>query len=298
MIRKYSHIHKINEGGNAFDDISTFPGSRKIELYDICNDLLNNTFGFPSQDFQYTGSFRHKKNKGTISDVDVVIAEDSEFLNTTLNNFEDASEAVTKLESLAKKHNIECNASKGIGVLSIKVPVKDDEYLQMDIIPVPTLEWGTFSYYSPEIEKTQYKGLYRNALFEAIAKAIHFDIEYFDDDRNEDNIKSYYRYRYMRNLGLMKVKESRAKITTENFTKEKETYELITYEPKEVVNILLGRFSLENVDTFDKVFRIVRDPKFKHKDLLKDIFTYYEDYIVQRQKKELPDIVIKYMEKL
>lgn len=296
---KYNKYIELNEGGNAFDDVDVFRGDEKKliepELIKFCSETLD----IDDSKYSIVGSFNKKKPDENINDVDICVLGSS-LVNNSMKTFDDSKEVVSYLESIFNDKNIENNPMLAIGVISIKLKI-EERYLQVDIIPVADLDWGEFSYFSPPVDKSDYKGLYRNALFEAIAKSIHYNVEYYTQEEttkyiNDGDIKSYWRYRYTRNLGLFKVKEYNKGVRVFDYVKDRNTYELVTNNPREVINKLIGHdIKMYQVYTYDMVYDIITKKTYKYYHLLDTIFENFRIIIEDRQNNELPENVKKYL---
>jgi hypothetical protein len=284
---------KLFEGGNVFDDTTSFDGARIGLIQDKITSFLQDVLGFSTKDYSFVGSIKNKSKGIDINDVDVVISLNSNLISGTYETMEDYYTSLEKLSKMVSKHKIKNEVKKTLGLVSCKLLIEDKEYLQTDILLVPSIVWGKWSYYSPGYSQSKYKGLYRNALLEAIAKSIHFNEEYFSKDEateyyNVDDVKSYYRYRYLRNLGLWKVKEYNEGTRVLRYVKDYDTYTPITHSPNKVIDILLGDVPMDKTFTFEDVYGIISNKNYKHYDLLDTILENFRIIIVDRQKNILP----------
>jgi hypothetical protein len=287
---------KLFEGGNVFDDTISFDGSYVSLITEKVSTMLEDKLGFSKSDYSFVGSLKNKKEGIDINDVDVVVSCKSDLISVDISSMEDSYKALEKLSKLCSKHRIKNEVKKTLGLVSCKVEIEDKKYLQVDLLVVPNLVWGKWSYYSPGYDESKYKGLYRNALLEAIAKSIHFEIEEYKESEETDyfkkgDVKSYYRYRYLRNLGLWKVKEYNDGVRVFKYKKDYDTYSMVSYSPNNIIKILLGDIDMEKTYTFEDVYAHITKKSYKHYDLLDIILENFRIVIVDRQKNALPSEV-------
>lgn len=298
----FEEYMKLYEGGMAFKKTPTkrFPQSKADLVESKIIDFLENTMGLDKSEYAFAGSFKKKTDDEKINDVDVLITNEK---IRSLKDFEDMKKFFKRLTDKIRSKRILARNSIGVGVISVRLRIEVGKFLQVDLVPVKSLEWGKWSLYSPDFTKgeSDYKGLYRNAIFEAVCKSIHFNVETYKEDLNDyirqGDVKSYYRYRYYRNLGVYKVQEVQDGVRKLLYTKDKETYKFVTNNPKEVVELLMGKYKPSECMTFEQVWKIITSEKYKHKQLLGNILENYKIIIVDRQKNELPDIVKDFMSK-
>lgn len=292
------YINKLNEGGNAFKELDHFTMEDSPLILSEVRKFLREVLKLNDSDYKVVGSFQKKRKKDLVNDIDVVVAINT---LTRFKNIEDSKEVYLEIVNMVVDGGYEYRNSVGIGCVSVKYPIQG-KFFQIDILPVNSLDWGTWSYYSPNLlqKESEYKGLYRNAMFEAIAKAIKSDIVYYEEDVNDyirkGDIKSYYRYRYTRNFGLYIVKEQNEGKRKIIYKKEKSSYRLISDSPDRVVKILLGENTeSKNCMTFEDVWKKVSSDNYIYKDLLPEILENYRVIIEDRQKNTLPIEVANYL---
>ena len=287
---------RLFEGGNIFKDAETFDGERVPDLIKDITEFMEDKLGFSKSDYAFVGSIKHKGEGNAVNDIDVAVSIKSDLLNSNVTTMEESYEVLEKLSNICNKKKVENEVRKTLGLVSCKIEVDDKKYLQTDLLVVPSVVWGKWSYYSPRYSESKYKGLYRNALFEAIAKSIHFDIEYYTESEETEyikkgDVKSYYRYRYFRNLGLWKVKEYNTGVRVLKYSKDYDTYRLVTHKPESVINILLGEYDINKSYTFEDVYSHITKKSYKYYDLLDTILENFRIVIVDRQGNELPSEV-------
>lgn len=286
---------KIFEGGRAFDDLSNFTAKNSNEIKDEVISLMEEQFGLNSNQWAIVGSFNNKKGDTEINDIDITIKIDA-ISTAKIDHPNKIDIVLSNIQNKLKDLRIKSRKFSIINTVSGRLRIREGRYIQIDLIPVTSLTWGTFIYHSPRPTLSKYKGLYRNALIEAVAKSIHFnEIKYEKDQRyfKKGDIKSYTRYRMIKNAGLWTVVEQNEGVRKPNYKKIQNTYTMITDDSKKIINILLGVKDLEKVTTFESVWNIVKSKEFKYNNLLKDIINNFKIIIVDRLRMELPDDVIK-----
>ena len=282
----------ILEGGNAFDDIQKFSGSEKNLVADVVSGFLDTELGLSESDYRIVGSFTNLDKNSSFNDIDIIVKA-KKFLDVDLSDFSEVSETLHQIQDKLKDSRAKTRMFSSIGLITTRVRIETGKFLQLDIFPVNNLDWGEFVYYSPDPNITEYKGLYRNALFEAIAKSIHFDIKKFPpdhEDTGQGDIESYMRYRFIRNLGLWEVKDVNYGKRTPRYKKDMGTYRKITDSPKVFIKKILGDYQISDVDNFDKVWNIITSDSYKYSSNLPDIVENFRIVIEDRLKEKMPEI--------
>jgi len=291
--QKLKKIEQVFEGGRAFDDLSNFTAANSNEIKNEVIQLMEEKFGLNSNQWAIVGSFNNKKDSSEINDIDIVVKIDA--LSTiNLNHPKDIDRVLTNIENKFKNLKIKSRVFSIIGVVSARLRIRENRYIQVDIIPVTNLNWGTFIYHSPRPTESKYKGLYRNALIEAVAKSVHFnEVKYETDQRyfKESEVKSYTRYRMIKNAGLWSVVEQNEGVRKPKYVKIQNSYTSITDDPKKIINILLGTDDLESIKTFESVWGIVSSKTFKHHKVLNEIIKNFKIIIEDRLRMEIPSVV-------
>ncbi len=299
MITYKKYMDMIFEGGKAFKDITYFDYEEYPLVLTATRNFLKNVLKLNDYEYKVVGSYDKKRKKEPINDIDIILAINT---LTRFKNIEEDKQVYDIIEEILIDSGIEYRKSVGIGAISVKYQVDSNRYVQIDLLPVNNMEWGEFSYYSPNIRKqeSKYKGLYRNALFEAIAKSIKFDVLEYTEDFNDyirkGDVLSYYRYVYKRNFGLYKVKETQVGKRKLIYEKDKSTYTFVSDFPEKVVSILLGDgYKTKDCMTFEEVYNIVKSDEYIYKDLFDEIIKNFTIIVVDRQKNELPVEIKEYI---
>lgn len=287
---EFKEYNQIFEGGRAFKDLSNFTAKNSNEIKDEVIQLLEEQLGLNSNQWAIVGSFNGKKENTKINDIDIVVKIDA-FSSIDLKHPKDIDKVLTNIENRLKKLKIKSRVFPIIGVISARLRIRKGRYIQVDIIPVTSLNWGTFIYHAPRPTESNYKGLYRNALIEAVAKSVHFNkVKYETDQRyfKKGDIKSYTRYRMVKNAGLWTVIEQNEGVRKPKYVKIQNTYSMLTDNPKRIINILLGTKDLGSIKTFENVWSIVTSKNFKHAKVLKDIIENFRIIIEDRLRMKMP----------
>lgn len=287
---EFKENEKIFEGGRAFKDLSNFTAKNSNEIKDEVIELLEEQLGLNSNQWAIVGSFNGKKGITKINDIDVIVKMDA-FSSINLTHPKDIDKVLQNIQNRLKKLKIRSRVFSIIGVISARLRIRKSRYIQVDIIPVTNLNWGTFIYHAPRPTESNYKGLYRNALIEAVAKSVHFNKVKYDTDQRyftKDDIQSYTRYRMVKNAGLWTVIEQNEGTRKPKYKKIQNTYTKITDNPKRIINILLGIDDLDSIKTFESVWKIVSSKNFKHNKVLKDIIKNFKIIIEDRLRMKMP----------
>lgn len=187
----------------------------------------------------------------------------------------------------------------GINVVSIAWPIvntdgkQEDQFVQLDIMPVNSLEWAEWAYFSPSYKESQYKGLFRNEIMYAVAKYAELNII----DQTDDGLAvAWERLFFDLNKGLMKGTQSRVGSKGSLLKNAKTTSkEVVSNNPDEIAKILFGdSFSSKDLMTWEDTLKAVTSPKFKYKDKLKDILVMTSKGI-KGKGQDLPPELEKYL---
>jgi hypothetical protein len=244
-----------------------------------------------------TGKKNPKKNgtdEGSSGDIDLAISiPDLMKKHRQLKTFDDVYAFIVKAVSGFK----EVNPMKGIKIVSIAFPIdntdglQDDKYVQLDIMPVASIEYSEWSYYSPAYNESKWKGLYRNELLYSCAKHANYKVlKKAVNDEGEEVDAEWERHFYDLASGLMKGRQSiegKKGLVKSAKTLEKET---VSLNPKEVTEFLFGPgISPKEVLTFEQALEVMLSDKFVYKDKLKKILHDAAHGIVDNKRVPLPN---------
>ena len=162
------------------------------------------------------------------------------------------------------------------------------EYVQIDLMLAPNLEWAKFLYHSPDFTKneSQYKGYYRNILLMAIITETQKKIMKTTPEGGIEEIKVNI-LRYPK--GIWRVTKSfKGKRGLVKNGKNIGTEYLITDQPGEAVHMTVGLdYRKEDIDTFEKLLCIVKNPYFIWKEKRPQIIERFEECL-KEQSLPLP----------
>lgn len=182
-----------------------------------------------------------------------------------------------------------------------------DKNVQIDILLTPHKEFCLFYMYSPAQNETKYKGAHRNELFRAITKTTSYkplkSIEKDGQDVvvqwEQDDLSSKGLYHQKKTLidqdgNWLKYKdtdedliESYAKVLSE---------QLITCDPEEVINMLVGDYKFEQINSFEKFLNIIQnDENFAFSDKRDQILHNAANAIRENTRLVFPDELSDYL---
>lgn len=262
------------EGGNAVPDVVRI-NQRNVQhtVEWVYHQILAKT-GISRSDMAVVGSAGKKdpaKNgelAGSSGDIDIAVSCGDIGVSTIL----------TRIADVAARQQIAYKVLIGLGILSLRIPIvaSDDmqngQYCQVDIMPVESLSWVQWSYYSPSFTESQYSGLYRNEVIFAIAGAM-CNVTRSDDHGNP---VEWSRCFYDLNRGLMAGVQTRmgkrgVPIKTVKTLAGKM---LMTNNPIVAAQLLFGEGTTpDSVLTWESVFTRITDSNFIHRDVLPQIIT-------------------------
>lgn len=299
LIQTYrQYLNKLNEGGKAFKDLTYYDSSQLNVILMGVRTFLKTILNLNDFDYKVVGSWGKKKKDEKLNDIDVIVSINS---LSRMKNVTENKQIYKEIIDMVVDAGYEYRNSSGIGVISVKYPIQTGKYFQIDLIPVHSMEWGEFSYYSPSLitDESKYKGLYRNDMFEAIAKTLKFDQVYYETDLSDGitkgDVKSYYRYRYLRNFGLYKILEYNVGKRKLKYKKDYDNFTLVSDNPKRVIEILLGSGEPEDFKTFEAVWGKMNNPTYKYFDLLPKIIQNFKVIVADRQHNALPIEIEEYL---
>jgi hypothetical protein len=181
---------------------------------------------------------------------------------------------------------------KGLNIVSIGWPVEGDVtkgIVQLDLIPISSMEWAEFIYYSPnyKIGESKYKSAHRNWLLAAILAARR---EVIDNDENGE-IMDYNSPVLILSDGLFwHTKSYRGKLKSrlKNPKKIEGSERFVTRDPQEFIDFALGRgYTPNDVKTFEALLNIIKSPDFELNQNLPEIKDKFIEYLT-RANLEIP----------
>ena len=176
--------------------------------------------------------------------------------------------------------------------------------VQVDVLFTLTPDFCKFYMYSPSQNESSYKGAHRNDLLRAIAKVISFQVLKQDDN---DNLLTWIQFDIGSN-GLFNCVKT---IVDEdgNHLKWGDTDEdleigyavdlhkrVISTDPKEVIHFLVGNYSINDINTFEKLLNIIEnDDNFKYKFIKDKILVEAAKLMKENTRIEFPSEMEKYV---
>ena len=181
---------------------------------------------------------------------------------------------------------------KGLNIVSIGWPVEGDVtkgIVQLDLIPISSMEWAEFIYYSPnyKIGESKYKSAHRNWLLAAILAARR---EVIDNDENGE-IMDYNSPVLILSDGLFwHTKSYRGKLKSrlKNPKKIEGSERFVTRDPQEFIDFALGKgYTPNDVKTLEALLNIIKSPDFELSQNLQEIKDKFIEYLT-RANLEIP----------
>jgi hypothetical protein len=296
----FSEFVRLNEGGAA---IKTSRRIREDEFQGTLDHIKQTLFPILSIDptkrndqYIIIGSIGKKKNpEDTSGDLD--LGYDSSWFARTHNiNVREVSSFVYELleEKLQELlgFNPEINFLKGLNIVSVGWPIMGDVnkgIVQLDLIPISSMEWAEFIYYSPnyKIGESKYKSAHRNWLLAAILAARR---EIIDNDESGE-IMDYNSPVLILSDGLYwhtKSYRGKLKARLKNPKKIEGSERFVTRDPQEFIDFALGPgYSLNDVKTLESLLGIIESPDFELSDKLPGIRDKFIEYLT-RANLEIP----------
>lgn len=186
----------------------------------------------------------------------------------------------------------EINYLKGLNIVSVGWPINGDAnngIVQLDLIPISSMEWAEFIYYSPDykMDESKYKSAHRNWLLAAILAARK---EVIDNDENGE-VMDYNSPVLILSDGLFwHTKSYRGKLKSrlKNPKKIEGSERFVTRDPQEFIDFALGTgYKPSDVKTLEDLLNIIKSPNFELKDRLPEIKEKFIEYLT-RANLEIP----------
>lgn len=293
-VLNFNNFSKIFEGGAAIKTSQRIKESEFEATMDSIKNILFPIIGIdPSaygKEYLVIGSIGKKKDpEETSGDLD--IGYDSTWFSrkegiTVKECSKKIDEILRGRLEEALGYPVEIRNMPGLNIVSIGWPIEGDDkkgFVQVDLIPVASMEWAEFIYYSPNYKtgESKYKSAHRNWLFAAILAAKKEILETDDDGQ----VMDYDSPVLILSDGLFWHKKSykgKLKPRLKNPQKIQGSERFVTRNPQEFVNFILGDgHSPDSIKTFEDLFKIIISPKFHLSDKLSEIKEKYVDYLTR-----------------
>jgi len=266
-------------GGSAIEFSSRINDANLKETLNLALEVLLSV-GLDTKEIEPLGSFGKKGPESTYGDIDLSVPL------STLENLLDPKDFDTKekfeqaaantLKELLENEGLTVRYFKGFSLLSFGVPIvnidgkQPDNWAQIDLMFTDSPEFSQWMFYSPDISKSKWKGLYRNVLLMAIANQISkeiieshedYPVEWFNDSLD---LVSGLKQKKMSLKGKSGLLKNPKVVSKEFYEWGKDVQTIVEY--------LLGvGTKIEDTYTFEDVWRIISNPSWEHHDLLNDI---------------------------
>lgn len=189
----------------------------------------------------------------------------------------------------------EIKLMRNLNIVSIGWPICGDESkgtVQVDLIPLSSMEWADFIYYSPDykIDESKYKSAHRNWLLASILSQRKNILERDQEGQTLD----YETPVLVLSDGLFwhhKTYRGKIKNRLSRPVKIEGSERFVTNDPQEFIDFALGSGHTPNdVKTFESVLKIIGSPGFDLRDQLPEILDRFKKYI-EKVGLPIPDEV-------
>ena len=173
--------------------------------------------------------------------------------------------------------------------------------VQIDILLTPNKEFTLFYMYSPSQTQTAYKGAHRNELFRAIIKTTTYKpiktiqkngqevvVQWEQQDLTSKGLYWQKKTLIDQNDTWLKYKDTDQDLI-QSYAKVLEE-KLISGDPKEVINLLVGDYQFEQINSFEKLLTVIQDDQnFKYHQIKDRILSNAALSIRQNTRLAFPD---------
>lgn len=262
---------KINESGKA-----AIPSSRSLtweevqKVYSYVQKAIVPKFGIDKSDIEAIGSYGKKALGETHGDLDIAVSEEALSERNGLSK----DQLVDFINDALVQMGYETKIMRGFKQVSAGIPIPGtNDIAQVDFMLSPDLEWSKFVYHSPNYREgeSKYKGAVRNTLLMAIITETSKNILKQTPEGGVEELESNV-IRYPE--GIYRSRRSwagkKGLVKTPKLLKDFD--ELITKDPQEVVELVVGRgYTPESIGTFENLWHLIHHDDFIHWDKLDDI---------------------------
>jgi hypothetical protein len=299
-ILKFSGFSKIFEGGAAIKTARRIHEYEFPKTLDSIKEILFPLLGIDpnryGDEYIIIGSIGKKKNPDdTSGDLDIGYDATSFSREHGIGTKEcsaTVNSILTTQLSVMLGFEPEINYLKGLNIVSLGWPIEGDQQkgiVQLDLIPLSSMEWADFIYYSPnyKVDESKYKSAHRNWLLSAILSA-RKEVIYTDEageimDYNapvlilSDGL--YWHTKSYKGTRIPRLKHAKKLEGSERF---------VTRDPQEFIDFALGTgYKPEDVKTFEDLLKIIENPKFDLHERLPEIKQRFLEYL-ERAGLEIP----------
>lgn len=268
-------------GGNAVHNVKRINQENVAATLDAIYDLLLPYLDISKEDTAVYGSTGKKCPRGSSGDIDLGLSIEAIMNNNGLNTKE---QLFKLLCDFCELYNFTYNHMKGLNIVSLAFPItntdgeQDGDYVQLDLMPVDSIEFSAWGMYSPHEKDSPYKGTVRNELLGVIASYLNYKAL----ERIADEDITFERGYYNQMTGLHKFTQSYRSPKTNNITKSKHILarELVSNNPDEIISMLFGpKYKAINILTIDDTWKAFLDDSFPFKNHRKEIVVQTIEYL-------------------
>ena len=294
---KMQQYSLIKEGGNAVPNVSRI----KLEyiqdtIESFKESILNKLFGYELNDALFTlGSTGKKESSG---DIDLGIDLNDIFKNSEYKTLDDVLISLTNfVQEQGYEAVINSFSNDMVHIAFPQVGNENNELVQIDVLFTYYPEFTKFYMHSPFAGESKYKGAHRNEILRAIAKCISYEV--LKDDY-EGNPLMWKQYDISKDGVFDSIKtlidsmgnKLKYKNTNEDleisYAKDVESKE-ITHNVQEAIELLLGDYQIEDIDTFEKLLGLIQNcDRFKYKNKLNEIIDELKARLRENTRLEFP----------
>ena len=279
---------KLHEGGAATGG-SPIPAEHGMPMYNDVVSKLMSLVKIDKSDARPLGS-TGKKAKGQLSgDIDIAL-NGTKIASEFGLKFDEVSDFLYNKVKGTFKNAVQM---KGLGITSFLFPIPEsDEFGQVDLMLTDNMDLSTFMFHSPNFIKNEskYKGLYRNALLFSITK--YMDVNMKPEHFENGDVKKFQKYTLSQKKGLItQIKSYEGKLGKQlkNCKPIKGCDVVVTNAPSDIVKYIFGdEYTIDDMKSFESIYKIVKSSKFKHKKHFSKIMSTFKDTIIKGKKMPLP----------
>lgn len=294
-MRLFEIAMPIKEGGNAIKSSTRINQDNvAATLADIERQLLPK-LNIKKSDTASLGSTGKKAPGDSSGDVDLAISVQALTQN---NNIETPKELYDFVVSVANSMSHEIKDMRGMGLVSLAWPIsnidglQDDEFVQLDLMTVDSIDWAKWAYYAPGWQESPYKGLYRNEILHAIARFMNYEVVSRAADASGQEVDAEWKRDFF-DLGKGLLTGQQSRIGKKGIVKTTKTINktVKSLDPKEVTTMLFGpNASPESILTWEQAFSAIMADDFIHKKHLDKILKMTKDGILKKGYPVPPEL--------
>lgn len=274
--------HLLNEGGNAVSEARPITQAEVDGTYAYVIKQILPLLGIEEEAVRPIGSFKKKAPDQTSGDIDIAVSID----RVAGVNGISVSDVIDFIDDKMKNSGFPPTTNRGLGQVSIGVPVEGDPkkgFAQIDLMLTDNLNFSTFMYFSPDFTKAEskYKGLYRNILLMQVIGHAKREVTKKTDSGETEEYRSFV---LRLNQGIVQVAKTFMGargflVKAPKLLKDQDRF--ITNTPEKITELAFGPdVAPSDIMTFENIWRQVTDPKFIHRDKLKNILIDFKNRIL------------------